>query len=49
MKKVKKIDFCEQLLFEHTCRNSDGSMCNYYPCTFLKMFRGEKNEREDCC
>jgi hypothetical protein len=44
MKNVKKIDFCEQLLYEHTCRDSCGSMCDHYPCTFLKMLRGGKDE-----
>ena len=42
MKKAKKIDFCEQVLFERTCRNSDGSMCDHYPCAFLRLLRGEK-------
>jgi hypothetical protein len=39
------IDFCEQILMEGTCRDSDGVLCKNYPCKFLKELKsGVKKE-----
>jgi hypothetical protein len=41
--KRQEIEWCEQILMEGTCCDSDGSMCENYPCKFLEVLRRAKN------
>lgn len=38
------IEWCEQILIERTCRDSDGSLCENYPCKFLKEISKVKSD-----
>ena len=45
-KKLKRIDWCEQLLIEGHCRQGedDPRMCENYPCTFLMEMKKIREE-----